>query len=277
VKLALVLHPTRDISSEIAGNVASAAAERSIEVVVLGDDSDRVPAASAHESGEALDADVIVAVGGDGTVLQAARIARAAGLPILGVNAGTVGFLAEVDPGLIGPALDALLAGEFRISSRMTLMAELPGGIAVEALNDVVVEKVLSQNVVGIAVSVGPQHLAEYRADAVIVATPTGSTAYTFSAGGPLVDPELDSLVMTAVAPHHLFGRAIVFGPETTLDLRVSSDRPARVNVDGRVQTELSGGEVVRVSRGPNPVQIVRLSSSNFARTVKEKFHLHDA
>jgi NAD+ kinase len=159
----------------------------------------------------------------------------------------------------------------------MTLRSELPDGQAVDALNDVVVEKVLSQNVVRIAVSVGPQHLAEYRADAIIVATPTGSTAYTFSAGGPLVDPELDSLIMTAVAPHNLFGRAIVFGADTTLDLRVSSDRPARVNVDGRVQAELSPGEVVRVSRGPNPVRLVRLSSSNFARTVKEKFHLHDA
>lgn len=277
MKLALVLHPTRDTSSEIAAGVAAAARDRGIEVAVSEIDADRVPVATPRGAQEALSADFVVAIGGDGTVLQAARIARDAGLPILGVNAGNVGFLAEVDPTLVGAALDALLAGEYRISPRMTLRAELPGGDAVDALNDVVVEKVLSQNVVGIAVSVGTQHLAEYRADAIIVATPTGSTAYTFSAGGPLVDPELDSLVLTAVAPHNLFGRAIVFGPDTTLDLRVSSDRPARVNVDGRVQVELSPGEVVRVSRGPNPVRLVRLSSSNFARTVKEKFHLHDA
>jgi NAD+ kinase len=159
----------------------------------------------------------------------------------------------------------------------MTLRAELPDGSAVNGLNDVVVEKVVSQHVVAIGVSVEGERLAEYRADAIIVATPTGSTAYTFSAGGPLVDPELDSLVLTAVAPHNLFSRAIVFGPGITLDLTVASDRPARVNVDGRSQGDLAPGDVVRVSKGEKSVQLVRFSPRNFARTVKEKFHLHDA
>jgi NAD+ kinase len=204
-------------------------------------------------------------------------MARISGIPILGVNAGTVGFLAEVDPSRIGDALDALRDGDYRISPRMTLRAELPDGTTADALNDVVVEKVVSQHVVSITVSVGGQKLADYRSDAIIVATPTGSTAYTFSAGGPLVDPELDSLIMTAVAPHNLFGRAIVFGAAVTLDLLVSSDRPARINVDGLAQAELLPGDTVRVSRGPDPVRLVRLSPSNFARTVKEKFHLHDA
>ncbi|HSM02849.1 MAG TPA: NAD(+)/NADH kinase [Acidimicrobiia bacterium] len=277
MRLALVLHPSRESSAEIAGKVALAAIERGFEVVIAESDAGRVPAASPHPFDPSLDADFIIAVGGDGTVLQAARIARAAESPILGVNAGTVGFLAEVDPARAGDALDALASGDFRISSRMTLSAELPDGTHADGLNDVVVEKVVSQHVVGIQVSVEGERLAEYRADAIIVATPTGSTAYTFSAGGPLVDPELDSLIMTAVAPHNLFGRAIVFRPDITLELTVSSDRPARVNVDGRAQADLSPGDVVRVSRGDQPVPLVRLRSGNFARTVKEKFHLHDA
>lgn len=277
MKLALVLHPSRESSAEIAGKVAVAAIERGFEVVIAEPDADRVPAATSQAFDPSLDADFIVAVGGDGTVLQAASIARAADLPILGVNAGTVGFLAETDPERAGEALDALASGDFRISSRMTLSAELPDGTRIDGLNDVVVEKVVSQHVVGIQVSVEGERLAEYRADAIIVATPTGSTAYTFSAGGPLVDPELDSLVMTAVAPHNLFGRAIVFGPDITLELTVSSDRTARVNVDGRAQADLAPGDVVRVSRGEHSVRLVRFRPGNFARTVKEKFHLHDA
>jgi NAD+ kinase len=277
MKLALVLHPTRESSAEIAGKVAVAAIERGFDVVIAESESGRVPAATPQPYGPELDADFIVAVGGDGTVLQAARIARSADLPILGVNAGNVGFLAEADPAEVGRAFDALASGDYRISPRMTLRAELPDGTAVDGLNDVVVEKVVSQHVVAIGVSVEGERLAEYRADAIIVATPTGSTAYTFSAGGPLVDPELDSLVMTAVAPHNLFGRAIVFGPAITLDLTVASDRPARVNVDGRAQADLAPGDVVRVSKGEESVRLVRLSPSNFARTVKEKFHLHDA
>jgi NAD+ kinase len=276
MKIALVLHPDRESSSEIAAKVAAAAAERGIEVTISEPDASRVPSATPRAR-EPLEADFIVAVGGDGTVLQAARMARISGIPILGVNAGTVGFLAEVDPSRIGDALDALRDGDYRISPRMTLRAELPDGTTADALNDVVVEKVVSQHVVSITVSVGGQKLADYRSDAIIVATPTGSTAYTFSAGGPLVDPELDSLIMTAVAPHNLFGRAIVFGAAVTLDLLVSSDRPARINVDGLAQAELLPGDTVRVSRGPDPVRLVRLSPSNFARTVKEKFHLHDA
>jgi len=277
MRVALVLHPTRESSAEIAGRVAAAAAQRGIEALIAEPDAHRVPAATPDPFDPALHADFIVAVGGDGTVLQAARLARSADLPILGVNAGTVGFLAEADPDRIGDALDALASGAYRISPRMTLRAEMPDGSAVDGLNDVVVEKVVSQHVVAIDVSVAGEQLAEYRADAIIVATPTGSTAYTFSAGGPLIDPELDSLVMTAVAPHHLFGRAIVFGPGVELELTVSSDRPARVNVDGRAQADLSPGDIVRVSRGDQSVRLVRLSPGNFARTVKEKFRLHDA
>ena len=277
MRIALVLHPTRESSAEIAGKVATAAVERGFDVLIADSEAHRLPAAIPVPFDATLDADFIVAVGGDGTVLQAARLARAADLPILGVNAGTVGFLAEADPARAGDALDALAAGTYRISPRMTLRAELPDGSSVDGLNDVVVEKVVSQHVVSIDVFVEGERLAEYRADAIIVATPTGSTAYNFSAGGPLVDPELDSLLMTAVAPHHLFGRAIVFGPDVTLELAVSSDRQARVNIDGHAQADLSPGDVVRVSRGADSVRLVRLTPGNFARTVKEKFRLHDA
>ena len=275
MKLVLVLHPTRPTAAATAARLVAAAAERGIMVSGTPGDALRVPGLEVGpEPGEG---DVVVAVGGDGTVLEAARVARAAGLPVLGVNAGTLGFLAEVEPARIAAALDALVADEYVVARRMTVEVTLPGGATVDGLNDVVVEKAISRQVVGVAVSVGGESLVEYRADAVIVATPTGSTAYTFSAGGPLVDPDIEALILTPVAAHSMFGRAIVFSPDVVLDLLVTSDRRARVNVDGRTCAELSPGDAIRVTRGKSSVRLLRFDPRNFAHTVKEKFHLPDA
>jgi NAD+ kinase len=197
-------------------------------------------------------------------------------VPILGVNAGTVGFLAEVEPARISAAPDRLASGAYEVSERMTLRATLPDGTEIDALNDVVIEKAVSQHVVGISVVVAGETLAEYRADAVIVASPTGSTAYTFSAGGPLVDPEVEALIVTAVAPHNLFGRAIVFGPDVELEIGITGERSAGVNSDGRAIGALEPGEAVRVRRGPHRDRLIRLEPRNFARTVKDKFRIHD-
>lgn len=276
MRLALVLHPSRAASAEIGTALAGLAADRDMEVVAAAGDATRMRGVGEWPT-DGAPGDVVVAVGGDGTVLEASALARTWHLPLLGVNAGNVGFLAEVDPSRIAAALDLLAAGAYRISPRMTVAAMLPDGRVVEGLNDVVVEKAVSRQVVGIAVIVAGEQLVEYRTDAVIVATATGSTAYTFSAGGPLVDPELEALVLTAVAPHNLFGRPIVFGPEVELEIVITSDRAARVNVDGRHHADLSPGQRIKVRRGERPVRLIRLDPANFARTVKEKFHLHDA
>jgi NAD+ kinase len=111
----------------------------------------------------------------------------------------------------------------------------------------------------------------------VIVATPTGSTAYTFSAGGPLIDPELEALTVTAVAPHTLFGRPIVFSPRTTLRLTVAGERSARLNGDGRDYGLLAPGDSVSITTGPDVVRLIRLAPQHFAAAIKQKFHLHDA
>ncbi|HSQ37177.1 MAG TPA: NAD(+)/NADH kinase [Acidimicrobiia bacterium] len=277
MKLALILHPDRDSAAELAAELAARAARRGIQVTAEPADAARVPGTSIRNPGEPLDADVVIAVGGDGTVLQAVRVALAADLPVLGVNAGHLGFLTRVEPGLLQEALDALAAGGWPESHRMTLTARVAGKPPVVGLNDVVVEKAVSQHVVKISVTVGAERLVSYRADAVLVATPTGSTAYTFSAGGPLVDPALEALVITAVAPHNLFARPIVLRPDQHLRLTVDDDRPARVNVDGRTLSMLAPGEQVEVARGERAARFVELWPRNFAVAVREKFHLHDA
>ena len=225
-----------------------------------------MPGTALRPAAAPLQADVVVAVGGDGTMLEAVRVALEADLPVLGVNAGHVGFLTRVEPGRLDAALDALAAGGWAESRRMTLCARVRGRPDAVGLNDVVVEKAVSQHVVKISVVVGEERLVSYRADGVVVATPTGSTAYTFSAGGPLVDPELEALVVTAVAPHNLFARPIVFRPEVVLRLTVDDDRPARVNVDGRTLAVLAPGEEVEVSRGERAGPLRRVVAAPLRR-----------
>lgn len=275
MRLALVLHPSRTVATDLAASVASAAIERGFEVSVDGADAGRVPGTITRD-GDDLAADIVVAVGGDGTVLEAARRALGSGLPVIGVNAGNVGFLAEIQPEQIDAALVALAAGDYSVTERMTLRATT-GSIEFDVLNDVVVEKEESQNIVRIRVRADGEDLVEYRADGVIVSTPTGSTAYSFSAGGPLVDPELDSLTVTAVAPHTLFGRPLVFSPSTLLQLELAGERAAQLNGDGRGYGVLAPGDTVQIALGPDVIRLIRLVPEHFAAAVKRKFHLHDA
>lgn len=276
MKIALVLHPSRAVAADLAGLVAAAARELDLDVTVDEADAARVPGATTRPPGS-LAADVVLAVGGDGTVLEAARQAVAVGLPVIGVNAGNVGFLAEIQPDEITAGLTALASGDYSITDRMTLTATTSTGTTLGALNDVVVEKDISQNIIRVGVSADDEQLVEYRADGVIVATPTGSTAYSFSAGGPLIDPELDALTLTAVAPHTLFGRPIVFSAATKLRLTVAGDRAARLNGDGRDYGLLQPGDSVTVSAGTDVIRLIRLTPQHFAASIKRKFHLHDA
>lgn len=276
MRLGLVVHPDRESAAEIAATVAASAARHGMEVRARPGDAERVPGTEACET-LPDDCDVIVAVGGDGTMLEAVRIAVTADTPVLGVNAGHIGYLAQVEPGRVDEAMAALAAGAYGESARMTLYARIEGGSGSVGLNDVVVEKSVSQHVVRVAVSVGDERLVGFRADAVIVATPTGSTAYTFSAGGPLVDPELEALVVSAVAPHNLFGRPIVFRPGARLRLTIEGERSARVNVDGRPIGTVAPGGVVDVVRGAPAARFVSFSPRHFTTVVREKFRLHDA
>jgi NAD+ kinase len=274
--IALVLHPTRKEAAEIGSRALEAAERHGIGVTVDPVDAGRVAGATVAEDG-ADGADLILAVGGDGTVLEAVRRGIAADVPILGVNVGRIGFLTEVEPDRVDQAVDAFAAGDYHLSSRMTLSSKAPDGSTDVGLNDTVLEKIVSQHVVDLAVAVGDERLVEYRADGVVVATPTGSTAYTFSAGGPLVHPELEALIVTAIAPHTLFGRPLVLSPDAELLLTVRGERPGRVNVDGREQGVVEPGEQVMVRRHATPARLVHLTSRSFTATVRQKFRLDDA
>jgi NAD+ kinase len=224
-----------------------------------------------EEDGEGPD--IVIAVGGDGTVLAAAQRALAHDVPLLGFNLGTMGFLAEAEPEDLEWVLERLLSGDYDLAERMTIRATVAGETAT-GVNDVVVEKVDSQRLIHLDVAVDGERFVTYRADGLIVATPTGSTAYSFSARGPLVDPVLNAMILTPVAAHSLFDRTLVLPAGSRLSIVVQRDRPVNVTVDKIDMGHLTAGLTVDIEQGERPARFVRFGQRSFAGLVKDKFGL---
>lgn len=217
--------------------------------------------------------DMVLAVGGDGTMLAAVQIALRADVPVLGFNLGTVGFLTEAEPDQAESVVRRLMAGDYQLDERMTVSATV-GQKSATGVNDVVVEKVDSQRLVDLEVNIDGSRFLTYRADGLIVSTPTGSTAYSFSAGGPLVDPDLEALVLAPVAAHSLFDRPLVFPSSTHIEITVGTDRPVKVSVDKISLGHLTIGDRVEVTRGSSPARFVTFGNRKFPALVTEKFGL---
>ncbi len=225
---------------------------------------------------DAGDPDGVVAVGGDGTMLEAAALALELDVPVCGINVGRVGYLAEFAQNEISDLAAAIASDTFAIMRHSTVSVSTRTESA-SAINDVVVEKMTGQRIIEVAVEVNRRPLATYRTDGVIVATPLGSTAYSLSAGGPIVDPSLDALIMTPVAPHSLLTRAIVLAPDAVVTLSVTGDRPARINVDGRELLIVEPDELITIRRGSSAVKFVTLDRHPFPHAVREQFGLGHA
>ncbi len=261
----VVLNGRVDVTDVVA-RFAADAAEMGFETVDALDDG-------ARDAG----LDLIVGIGGDGTLLRAAHIAHARQVPVIGINLGTVGYLTEVEPENIGTMLRRLANADLGTQSRMTVAAEMPDGTTLHGINDVVLEKVLSQRLVQISIEVNGEFFTIYRSDGLIVATPLGSTAYSLSAGGPVVDPDLDVLIMTPVAPHSLMSRPTVFTPATSLRFTVATERRVRVNLDGHVGSVLEEGESVVVRAGRRGVDFLTMGIHRFPQAVRHQFGLDHA
>lgn len=219
------------------------------------------------------DVDMLIAVGGDGTMLTAVNSAIHQDVPVLGFNLGTIGFLTAAEPEDMKAVVARLKSGDFGIDERMTVEASVGDRIGV-GVNDVVIEKVDSQRLIELSVAIDGVEFVNYRADGLIVATPTGSTAYSFSAGGPLVSPALQAFVLTPVAAHSLFSRSVVISPEQEILVRVTRDRAVKVSVDKTDLGQIGPGDTVKVRKGPRAARFVTLDPLSFAGQVKRKFNL---
>jgi NAD+ kinase len=223
-------------------------------------------------------ADLVVAVGGDGTFLRAAHAAASIGVPVLGVKVGRLGFLTEVEPDGAADLIVRALAGDTPVEERLAVVAEADGGQSFDrqwAMNEIMVEKHARHRLVRLRVEIDGEYLTTFSADGVIVATPTGSTAYSFSAGGPIVAPSVDVLVVSSVAPHMVFDRSFVLGPEQVVTLEVVGDEAGLLSADGRASIELPVGSSVRIGRADEPARFVRRpDAAPFVARVREKFDL---
>lgn len=266
MRLGLVVHGSRDSADAVARSLDTAAAARGWTAVRTG--------LGRHADGPF---DALVGVGGDGTLLEAAHLAHGADIPVAGINLGRVGYLAEFDPARLDELLDTLAREPLPLIGRMTIRATTGDGGEWHGINDVIIEKVLSQRIVLVAVAIDGEHFTTYRADGIIVATPLGSTAYSLSAGGPVLDPGLEALVLTPVAPHSLLSRSLVLGPNTTITFTVDGDRPVRINLDGREATTLDPGGTLTVHRGERPVRFVSVGGRPFPQGVRKQFGLDHA
>jgi NAD+ kinase len=282
-RVALFLHGDRADAEATGKSLAGALDRRGIEVCALAADASRLagPVRTIDESDFGRDLDLIFVLGGDGTLLRAAAIAVPSGTPLLGVNLGRLGFLAELERGELEDALDRICEDGFDIESRMTIEGEIVvGGEIVDrftAVNDIIVSKVTAARLIKLDVALGGDEFTTFAADGLIVATPTGSTAYSFSAHGPVVSPKLDCLILTPVSPHMLFDRAMVVAPNEEVTITVLPDPDSvSLSADGRKEVELPVGARVHVRAGSRRLKLAKVEGAPFWRLVREKFRLPD-
>jgi NAD+ kinase len=285
----VVLHSGRETNRRTAAAVAHRLAASGIRLRVLADEWAEVengdlPAPLAPRivdgrPGCAEGGEVVLVLGGDGTLLRAAEMARPVGVPLLGVNLGRVGFLAEAEEESLGEALDAIVEGTYCVEERMTLdaVARLDGHVLARtwALNEATVEKVSRERILEVVLEVDGRPVSAFGCDGVICATPTGSTAHAFSAGGPLVWPQVEALLLVPSNAHALFARPMVISPDSEVAIEVDPSGPAAVlDCDGRRTVALPPGARVELARGAMPVRMVRLDGQPFADRLVRKFNL---
>jgi NAD+ kinase len=272
----LVLHPARDSKPAIDAVVDWAAA-RSTVVLGLPEEIDRIDcrAVPADAADLVARADLLVSLGGDGTMLRAMDMVATRPIPLLGVNLGRLGFLAEIDVDELPAALSAIDSGEYTVEPRMAVTTRLPDGSGVTAFNDIALVRIPGHRLTAVSVSVDAHPFVSYAADAIIVATATGSTAYSFSAGGPIVSPTVEGFLVVPAAAHSTFNRALVLGADESvrLDLLPSSGEVA-VEVDGLVRTHLSPGDTLTVSAAPAAARVVRLGRTTFYQRAHRKLQV---
>jgi NAD+ kinase len=274
----LVLHPERD-SSEAVNAVLDWATRRSIKVFGINSEIGRLRCAAIGVTPEELGrrSDLIVSLGGDGTMLRAMRLADQQKASVLGVNLGKLGFLAEIDVPDLPEALSAVDDHDYTIDPRLAVDTVL-GGKVVTAFNDIVVVRFPGNGSAEVGVRVNDQSFVRYAADAVVVATPTGSTAYSFSAGGPIMNPMIEALLVTPVAPHSAYNRGLVLSVTDTLALDIlPQSGELGVEVDGQLTGRLVGGDGIDLRPRPAAARVVRLGQATFYERARRKLRVTDS
>jgi NAD+ kinase len=256
----LVAHPGKKEALEAEKELAAYLTERGISA------SDDSP-------------DLVISLGGDGSMLRAAQFAHSANVPLLGINLGALGYLTEAECGEEREAIERILSGRYFLEERLMLSCDATtdsgARLGFVGLNEVLVERATRYRVVRLRVTIDGQHFADFNADGVIVATPTGSTAYALSAGGPIVSPRADSLIVVPVSPHRIFVRPVVLAPDEIVSIELlGPEQRASLSLDGAIGGDLQSGAQVTVSKHPRPLKLVRLGGPGFIERLRTKLDL---
>lgn len=222
--------------------------------------------------------DLVIVLGGDGTLLSVARITHPFDLPVLAVNLGTLGFLTEFTPQDLYEKLDKVLRGDFQIENRMLLNARLWRGSRKErdynVLNEVVINGGALSRIVNLEVHVNDQYMTSYRADGLIIATPTGSTAHSLSAGGPIIHPRMHALVLSPICPFALTNRPIVIPDDSEIKVMLATvSEDIRVTLDGQEGCDMKKDDVLSITKAENCIQLVKSPARSYYKVLREKLH----
>jgi NAD+ kinase len=274
----LVLHPKRDCGGAVA-SVLDWADQRGIEVLGIDTELSRLACSATPVSAEELRqrADLLVSMGGDGTMLRAMRLADRQRFPVLGVNLGKLGFLAEVDVPDLPEALSAIDAHSFTTEPRLAIDAVI-GDQTITAFNDVAFVRFPGHKTAEVSVRAAGYPFVSYAADAIVIATPTGSTAYSFSAGGPIVSPGVEALVVTPVAPHSAYNRGLVIScnDQLGLDILPGSGKLA-LEADGIASADVEPGDQIEINSRLGAARVVRFGRTTFYQRARRKLRLEDS
>jgi NAD+ kinase len=277
-RVGLVAKPDAAEAQRVVRQVVEWLGARGLTVVIEKETAALVPSTSvtsATKSELPGQVDALIVLGGDGTLLSMARAVGDLGVPILGVNLGGLGFLTATTLEEMLPALEALLAGGMAVEERMMLAVRVvrggqPTGDYI-ALNDVVITKSAMSRIIDLAVSVDGRHATAYRADGLIISTPTGSTAYNLSAGGPILFPTMDAVVLTPIAPHTLSNRPIVLPGAQRIDVTLRVDQEVMLTMDGQVGVPLRERDVVEVQKARARIRLMRFEQKDFFSVLRTK------
>lgn len=271
----LVMHPRRHCAP-VVETISGWARGRRATVLGLGGEAATMDAAvTAVDAGTlARRSDVLISLGGDGTMLRAMRLSYPHRTPVLGVNLGRLGFLAEVDVPELPEAISAIDEDRYTVESRSGVLGTAGGRDAV-AFNDIALARIPGDGMTAVQLHVEGQPFVRYSADAVVVATPTGSTAYSFSAGGPIVSPHAEGLLVTPVAPHSAFNRAVFLssGEKLVLEILPTSGELA-IEADGRVIAHARPGDLIDIAMLPAAARVIRLGRTTFYQRVQRRLRL---
>lgn len=274
----LVVNPTREEARSGALSLASQLQAREIAVFqALSTEGEQIAGIPVRKSSTDInDFELVIVLGGDGTILRSAEMVRSSDVPLLGVNLGHVGFLAEIEKNSLDQIADQVAAKNFTVESRMVLsFTHLRGGKVIStgwALNDLVIEKP-SPRMIEVFLEIDGRPLSKWGCDGVLCSTPTGSTAYAFSAGGPVVWPEVAALVLLPLSAHALFAKPMVVSPNSKIQITLLSEE-ALLTADGFRSEEIKSGDAISITKDPATVNLARLGSAPFADRLVAKFKL---